>query len=119
LLTHTVSAYNAWYVDEAVELAEKYNLQLYINLCLQDWDSFAIQHLPKEVKQQINNKLGHLADSSEIKKLLDYPSNGVDCTKWWQEVVKRDKYRNESFKDTFSEYYQILMDLGKLDDTSI
>jgi MoaA/NifB/PqqE/SkfB family radical SAM enzyme len=119
LLTHTVSAYNAWYVDEAVELAEKYNLQLYINLCLQDWDSFAIQHLPKEVKQQINNKLSHLVTSSEVRKLLDYPSDGLDCKKWWQEVVKRDKYRNESFKDTFPEYYQILVKMEKINDTSI
>lgn len=119
LLTHTVSAYNAWYVDEAVELAEKYSLQLYINLCLQDWDSFAIQHLPAKVKQRINDKLKVFANSSEVKKLLDYPSNGTSCKTWLKEAAKRDKYRNESFKNTFPEFYQILKELEEIDDTSI
>ena len=121
-LTHTVSAYNAWYVEEAVELAERFNLQLYINLCLQDWDTFAIHRLPADVKQAINGKLESLKGSehwSEIKKLFDYPSSGQDCNDWLNEVAKRDKYRNESFKETFPEYYQILGSLGKLDDTSI
>jgi molybdenum cofactor biosynthesis enzyme MoaA len=122
LLTHTVSAYNAWYVDEAVKLADTYNLQLYINLCLQDWDSFAIQHLPATVKQTINNKLSNLTDTrhcSEIKKLLDYQCHGSDCYTWWNEVVKRDKYRKENYCETFSEFYQILKELGEINDTSI
>lgn len=119
LLTHTVSAYNAWYVDEAVELAEKYNLQLYINLCLQDWDSFAIQHLPEKVKQRINDKLAHLAESSEVRKLLDYPCNGVSCKTWLEETAKRDKYRREDYSKTFPEFYQVLKDLGEVDDSSV
>ena len=109
-------------MEEAVELAERFNLQLYINLCLQDWDTFAIHHLPVDVKQAINGKLESLKDSghwSEIKKLFDYPSSGQNCNDWLAEVAKRDKYRNESFKETFPEYYQILGSLGKLDDTSI
>jgi sulfatase maturation enzyme AslB (radical SAM superfamily) len=122
LLTHTVSAYNAWYVDEAVTLADTYNLQLYINLCLQDWDTFAIQHLPTKVKQLINNKLSALTDTrhcSEIKKLLDYQCTGSNSQAWWDEVVKRDKYRKENYSETFSEFYQILKELGEINDTSI
>jgi hypothetical protein len=124
LLTHTVSAYNIWYVHEAVQLAEQYGLHLYINLCLQEEDSFAIQHLPEDLKACTDTHLRATVDSnsthwSEVTKLLDYPSTGTDCSVWFNEVIKRDKYRNESFKDTFPEYYQILKDLEKIDDTCI
>ena len=115
-LTHTVSAYNVWYVAEAAELADQYGLQLYINLCLQDSDSFAIQHLPDTVKQRVNQHLQVLESTrhwQEIQKLVDYPVNGENCQHWLAEVDKRDKYRMESFKQTFPEYYQILNDLGE------
>lgn len=124
LLTHTVSAYNIWYVHEAVQLAEQYGLHLYINLCLQPEDSFAIQHLPANLKARTDAHVRETVDStsihwSEITKLLNYPSEGTDCSTWFNEVTKRDKYRNESFKDTFPEYYQILVEMEKIDDTSI
>jgi len=124
LLTHTVSAYNIWYVHEAVQLAEQYGLHLYINLCLQPEDSFAIQHLPANLKARTDAHVRETVDStsihwSEITKLLNYPSEGTDCSTWFNEVIKRDKYRNESFKDTFPEYYQILVEMEKIDDTSI
>jgi len=56
---------------------------------------------------------------AEIKKLVDYTPEGSDWEQWLAECAKRDKYRNESFKDTFPEYYQILVKMEKINDTSI
>jgi sulfatase maturation enzyme AslB (radical SAM superfamily) len=122
-LTHTVSAYNIWYVHDAVELARTYGLKLYINPCLLESDSFAVRYIPLDVKAVVDKHLvsfDYTQDElAEIKKLVDYTPEGSDWKEWIAECAKRDKYRNESFKHTFPEYYQILKDLGKLDDTSI
>lgn len=112
-LTHTVSAFNIWYVPEAVALARKYNLTLYINPCLLDTDSFNIQNIPVDIKaaadahiitamQYTDQELG------EINKLVNYESQGSDWQQWRVEVQQRDTYRNESFQTTFPEYANLL-----------
>jgi len=122
-LTHTVSAYNIWYVHEAVRLARTHGLKLYINPCLLESDSFAVRYIPLDVKAVINKHLMSFDytdnELAEIKKLVDYTPEGSDWEQWLAECAKRDKYRNESFKDTFPEYYQILVKMEKINDTSI
>ena len=122
-LTHTVSAYNIWYVHEVVNLARKYKLNLYINPCLLEGDSFAVQYIPKKVKNVIDQHL-LLFDYTEqefreISKITDYKPEGSDWKEWLREVNKRDNYRNESFQKTFPEYYNMLKSIGVLDDTSL
>jgi hypothetical protein len=122
-LTHTVSAYNIWYVHEAVQLARTYGLKLYINPCLLESDSFAVRYIPLDVKAVVDKHLMSFDytddELAEIKKLVDYTPEGSDWEQWLAECAKRDKYRNESFKDTFPEYYQILVKMEKIHDTSI
>jgi organic radical activating enzyme len=122
-LTHTVSAYNIWYVHEAVQLARTHGLKLYINPCLLESDSFAVRYIPLDVKAVVDKHLMSFDytdyELAEIKKLVDYTPEGSDWEQWVAECAKRDKYRNESFKDTFPEYYQILVKMEKINDTSI
>jgi len=112
-LTHTVSAFNIWYVPEVVKFAREYNLELYINPCLLEHDTFSIQRIPQEVKQLANNHIMSAMDYTEqelreIRKLVDYTSEGSDWKEWLDEVRLRDNYRNESFQETFTEYYNLL-----------
>ena len=112
-LTHTVSAFNIWYVPEVVKFAREYNLELYINPCLLEHDTFSIQRIPQEVKQLANNHIMSVMEYTEqelreIRKLVDYTSEGSDWKEWLDEVRLRDNYRNESFQETFTEYYDLL-----------
>jgi hypothetical protein len=112
-LTHTVSAFNIWYVPEVVEFARQHNLELYINPCLLQDDTFNIQRIPQEVKQLANSHIMSAMDYTEqelreIRKLVDYTSEGSDWKEWLEEVKLRDNYRNESFQQTFTEYYDLL-----------
>ena len=112
-LTHTVSAFNIWYVPEVVEFARQHNLELYINPCLLQDDTFNIQRIPQEVKQLANSHIMSAMDYTEqelreIRKLVDYTSEGSDWKEWLEEVKLRDTYRNESFQQTFTEYYNLL-----------
>lgn len=117
-LTHTVSAYNIWYVKEVVDLARKYNLNLYINPCLLDSDSFSIKHIPLPVKQLVDQHLLSFKytekEFNEIRKITDYHPQGSDWQDWISELTKRDKYRNESFQKTFPEYYNLLKSKGHI-----
>jgi sulfatase maturation enzyme AslB (radical SAM superfamily) len=112
-LTHTVSAFNIWYVPEVVKFARQHNLELYINPCLLQDDTFNIQRIPQEVKQLANSHIMSAMDYTEqelreIRKLVDYTSEGSDWKEWLEEVKLRDNYRNESFQKTFTEYYNLL-----------
>lgn len=118
-LTHTVSAFNIWYVPEVVEFARKYNLELYINPCLLEDDTFNIQRIPQEIKQLANE---HIMASltyteqelREIRKLVDYTADGSDWASWIAETHQRDQYREESFQNTFPEYHKLLKSKGYL-----
>lgn len=117
-LTHTVSAYNIWYVHEVVELARKYNLSLYINPCLLEDDTFAVRYIPIEVKSIIDQHLLSFnyteQELREVSKITDYEPEGSDWKDWLREVNKRDSYRKESFQKTFPEYYNLLKSKGHI-----
>jgi sulfatase maturation enzyme AslB (radical SAM superfamily) len=118
-LTHTVSAFNIWYVPEVVKFARTHNLELYINLCLLEDDSFNIQRIPRDIKQLANEHIMSAMDYTEhelreIRKIIDYTPEGSDWQEWLNEVKLRDDYRGESFENTFPEYHNLLKLKGYL-----
>jgi sulfatase maturation enzyme AslB (radical SAM superfamily) len=118
-LTHTVSAFNIWYVPEVVKFARQHNLELYINPCLLEDDTFNIQRIPNDIKQLADAHIMSAMEYTdqelrEIRKLVDYTPEGSDWQDWLDEVKLRDNYRNESFQEIFPEYCDLLKLKGYL-----
>jgi len=117
----SVSLYNIFYIDELIKFnAEHFKLNLRLNLV--HWPiSMAIKNLPLELKNMIKFKIASL--DSESKKYIDkdYSLEGIisfmmdtdqDATEF-DDFLKttntHDEYRKQSFKDTFEEYYNLLL----------
>lgn len=117
LLTHfTASSYNIYYLDEVIELSRKFNLPFFINPVANP-NRFAIQHIPRKIKEEIYNKFERTIEKSspvwdEVQKVYGY-MNGIDGEpEKWQSFLldlnMRDKYRGESYSKTFPEFYELI-----------
>lgn len=111
-IIHTVSAYNILYINEVIDLAKELNVNIYINGCFFDNDLFAIQHIPKDLRQRIFQRIeATLGNHPEVRKILDYTDwNGSNDNwlSWLEDVRRRDQYRKESFAETFPEYWNLI-----------
>jgi MoaA/NifB/PqqE/SkfB family radical SAM enzyme len=107
-ITCTVSAYNVWYIDEVADLADRFNVDFMAHI-LFDPNELSVLSLPKSIRQEIANKLSKHSND-QIQKIVEYLQ--TDSNDNWEgfanNVRQGDVYRNENFKETFSEYYQIL-----------
>ena len=106
----TLSVFNVYYLNEILAEFDKLKLLVFINT-LHNPDYYDIRFLPKEIKLKIHDHLGNeFSQTAFVKNMLiqDGFENLWDTFKFWTNV--KDKYRNESFKKTFSEFYKILND---------
>jgi MoaA/NifB/PqqE/SkfB family radical SAM enzyme len=112
-ITCTVSAYNVWYIDEVADFAESLGVDFMAHI-LFDPSSLSVLSLPYAIRLDIANKLS-LHPSEQIQKIVEYlkTDSPDDWNGFVQDVNRGDEYRNESFKDTFPEFYQILLSHDK------
>ena len=112
----SLSAFNAWDIFETYEHYASKGIRMYINTV---HDHHGVRVLPKKTKQKIIEKVKNTTSKHdyqdwEKQKLmicnLLSNTNGTDYDwkNFWKEILMRDKIRNESFADTFPEYYNIL-----------
>lgn len=119
----TVSLFNVFYLDELIRFNED-NFQLPLEFNLVHWPSdMSIANLPRNIKKLISEKLMKLADSLYVQRLHDI-INFMNSTAADENLLKNflikvnihDKYREQSFADTFSEFNSLLMtEMGHLD----
>lgn len=104
-ITLTVTSYNVYYVDEALKNLEEYGLPIGVNLVAQP-EHYDIRHLPVTVKNSLLTQVKH----PTLKDALAHTIPGCDIQwpKFCEEVVILDRIRNQSFSDTFPEWYEIL-----------
>jgi hypothetical protein len=109
-----------YYLDEILDQA-KNNFKLPIVLNLVHYPHhYSLVNLPNFVKSQIENKLRSI-DITEvpftdwsptidniIKYMYDREYDPAELEKFFSYTQKHDAYRNQSFKDTFNEIYEIL-----------
>lgn len=121
VMAFTTSAYNVWYLPEAVEFAEKHGLDFYMNPVFNP-NVFALQNIPLDIKKVIKDHLTNSIEVDtqayhEVMKVTEYlvPSerNEESWNSFLKEIKIRDDYRKESFAETFPEYYQILINHGQ------
>lgn len=112
-ICHTVSILNIYYVDEMMKWATDRNILMYLNL-LHDPKYFNIQNMPDYLKAIVNEKLKryckqHYSGYHSLSGVLNFMNNkSYDKDEWrkfFKETDRRDKFRNESYKDTFSEFW--------------
>jgi organic radical activating enzyme len=102
-----VSIYNVWYVDVIYHnLKKRFGLDVNINIVYGP-DQYDMRHLPKQIKQHLIEKFQSIPYLEGIVNQLKYTVPGCDVywPKFWEEVEIFDKLRNQSFADTFPEYY--------------
>ena len=116
----TISVYNIYYLDEFLKFNFE-NLNMMIRTNLLHWpDEMCIKHLPNHVKKIIADKLLNipkehltlLASGSSIESIIAFINDSESDIKFtdmlFDTTYKHDQYRNQSFKETFSEYWGIL-----------
>ena len=115
-----ISVYNIYYLDEFLKFNFE-NLNMMIRTNLLHWpDEMCIKHLPNHVKKIIADKLLNipkehltlLASGSSIESIIAFINDSESDIKFtdmlFDTTYKHDQYRNQSFKETFSEYWGIL-----------
>lgn len=120
VLCHTISSYNVWYIPEIMDFARSRGITFWANIVF-DPNNFAVHHLPQRTKTRIIDYLSSINcesqhDVVELTKVINHLKTTTDDSKKWQqflmEIELRDKYRSESFSNTFTEYWDILKQTG-------
>lgn len=109
----TVSLFNLYYIDEiAYEINRQLDLHVHFNY-LHRPEQLSVVHLSSDIKQILVAKM---QNSGKFQDNIDAALNRVasaenpDMIKsFLTEVEMHDKYRNESFAETFPEWYALLM----------
>ena len=115
-IEQTVSVYNVFYLDEMELLCKNNKLGYGLNF-VYDPDYLAIGCIPDRVKKIILSKLKNKISDNLFKDISAHMSAKENLELWEKFKMYNqflDKNRNENFKDSFSEYTNILSSEGFL-----
>ena len=109
----SVSAFNVYDFFETFEHYASKGIGIYVNMV---HDHRGIKVLPRELKQSIINRLNAFESkylpqqwkndrNMVIQHLFNTESVESEWINFWSELEMRDTIRKESFKETFSEYF--------------
>jgi len=107
-ITCTVSAYNVWYIDEVADFAGSMGIEFMAHI-LYAPQELSILALPKDIRLEISKKLS-THPSDQIQKIVEYlkTDSNDDWESFVNDVKQGDEYRNESYREIFSEFCAIL-----------
>ena len=111
----SISAFNVFDFFEMFEHYADKGIRMYINIV---HDHHGIRVLPIEVKEKIIDRLLSKYSKQQglwekerdmvINHLRNTTFSQYDWDEFCKEIDVRDRYRKESFKDTFPEYYELI-----------
>ena len=106
----TVSIYNIWYADAILDGLEKYGVPVFSNVVYGP-DQYDFRHLPPEIKHQLIEKFKNNKKCEKFISLLNHQIPGCDIwwPRFWEELHILDRVRDQSFAETFPEYYQAML----------
>lgn len=118
----TVSLYNIFYIDQLIKYNNE-NLKMIIRFNLLHWPpSMSIKNLPDNIKQVIANKikaltaedLKYLDNPRDLESIVNFmmsnPINEQEYNEFLATTKKHDDYREQSFENTFPEFWSMLND---------
>lgn len=103
----TITTLNVFYVDEIEKnLTTLLNLPVGLNFVTGPDEYYDIRHIPVPVKNQLLKKIKNSSTRSVLSQTI--PGCDIEWPKFCQVTDKLDKIRNQSFQDTFPEWWQAL-----------
>ncbi len=117
----SVSNLSIFYIDEVLDIINPY-VNVYLNL-VYNLECFSIRCMPEELKLEVAKKIEpSLKKYNKGKKILNFMFSEKYDEVQWKFFIDRmslyDKHRDESFKKTFPEFYELIKkhgyDYGKL-----
>ena len=111
MITLTVTTLNIYYIDEIVnELKDRFNIKVFLNFVTGPDEEYDIRHLPLSIREIIAKKLEKSGECQQAINFLMQTIPGCDIIwpKFWKTTKMLDEIRNQSFENTFTEYYEIL-----------
>jgi pyruvate-formate lyase-activating enzyme len=111
----TVSSLNIFYLPEYIRYFHAINMPVWLNM-LYNPDHLTAVNLPERVKQKVATKIETLGDEKAILvepidgvlSLMNTPGNDKQLTVFLKSLDAHDKYRRESYAETFPEFWSIL-----------
>jgi organic radical activating enzyme len=114
----SLSAYNVFDFFETYEHYAAKGMRMYVNTV---HDKSGVRILPYEVKDKLIERLQateskyNPKDWNKQKEMIcnllrNTEYNDYDWNEFWKQIKIRDNFRNESFSNTFPEYYKLLKD---------
>jgi MoaA/NifB/PqqE/SkfB family radical SAM enzyme len=115
----TISIYNIYYIDKLLEFNFE-NLGMKIRLNFLHWpDEMSVKQLPSNVRKKILEKLLNIPQEhlklidqgTSIENIISFINDSLqdgNIDKLYNTTFKHDQYRNQSFKETFKEFWEIL-----------
>jgi organic radical activating enzyme len=104
-ITVTVTPLNVYYIDQIVEeLKQMFNLTVDVNMVTNS--EYDIRHLPVNVKSYLINNLKTMSVVNFLKQTI--PGCDIEWPKFCQTTDKLDQLRNQSFSQTFPDWWKLL-----------
>lgn len=102
-----VSSYNVWYLQEIIDYANQYNLEIYFRNAAEP-TSMNTVNIPESIKEQLVERVPKSVSDHFLSKQSD--------SQQWQEFLStvnlHDNYRKESFGKTFEDYAKLINFVG-------
>jgi len=103
----TVNIFNIYYLDELDTWAEENDITVASGV-LHTPSHLNIQHLPRYIKDDVVEKLGHVEKYKHIMDFMnDHKPNGLETFR--EHTQRLDKIRNESFEEAYPEWAEMLL----------
>ena len=113
---YTVGIFNIYYMEEILEWRDNFkpDLPVYFNHVYTP-QHYSCKVLPSAVKEKIVDKYrgnNHPDIVSSVKYCTDVDYDQAELEKFYSSTKFSDQFRGESFKETFSEFYELLKKYG-------
>jgi len=115
-ICYTVGIFNIYYMEEILQWRDSFkeDLPVYFNHVYTP-QHYSCKVLPSAVKEKIADKYkgnNHPDIVSSVKYCTDVDYDQAELEKFYSSTKFSDQFRGESFKETFSEFYELLKKYG-------
>lgn len=104
-ITVTITPLNIFYIDQIIkDLTDMFNIPVSTNIVTTP--EYDIRHLPQPVKNYLINNINHQVVINFLKQTI--PGCDIEWPKFCQITNKLDQLRDQSFAQTFPEWWKLL-----------
>jgi MoaA/NifB/PqqE/SkfB family radical SAM enzyme len=106
-INYTVTPLNVFYIDQDLEaLQNLFSDNVTIGVNIVTTPEYDIRHLPTEIKQILRNTIKEKTVNQFLGKII--PGCDIEWPNFCRNTDKLDELRNQSFAETFPEWWELL-----------